>query len=92
MGWLSKAFGGLGFKSVTKFAQNVLGLDTGEDLAKQYDKQLKQQQEANKLNAANEAENVAKFDDSSGSSFGGTDNRQKKRGAGAYANALGLKI
>ena len=87
MGFFKKVF-----KSVGKLAKGILGLDTGEDLGKKFDQQLQAQQEANKLSAANEVQNVAQFDDSGGDTFSGSDTRRKKRGAGAYANALGLQV
>lgn len=81
------------FKSVGKIAGGILGLDTGEDMGKQYEAQLRQQQEMNKLNAANEGAQVAKFDDTATqSTFGSDDTRRKKTNAGAYSNALGLKV
>lgn len=92
MSWLNKslgkALGGIGFASIA----SLLGLGKEENLASAYDAQLKQQQEANKLNAANEATNVVQFEDTS-TDTGTTDTRRtKKRSAGAYASALGLKL
>lgn len=81
------------FKGLLNVARGILGIDTKDDLGKKYDEQLKAQQEANKLNAANEAQNIAQFNDSGGdSTFTGTDTRRRKRDSGAAANALGLQV
>lgn len=79
---------------ITKMVKSALGLDAGEDLAKQQEKQLRQQQEAAKLEAANEIQQVAQFDETVDPSFAGAneDFRRKKRSTGAYANGIGLNI
>lgn len=74
--------------------KDMLGLNAMKDLAGAQEAQLRQQQEANKLDASVESQNVAQFDtktDSSGS-FTGTDSRRKKKQAGAYSQALGLQL
>lgn len=79
--------------SIFKAAKKALGLDT-EDLAKQQEKQLKQQQEAAKLQAANEVQQVTQFDETVDPSFSGADGdfRRKKASTGAYASGMGLNI
>lgn len=91
--------GGSLWGSVSKLAKpvedqfrNMLGLDALKDLAGAQEQQLRQQQEANKLDASVESQNVAQFDDTSDTSFTGTDNRRKKKQAGAYSQALGLQL
>lgn len=92
MGWLSKAvgkaLGGIGLNSVTK----LLGLGKEENLSSVFDAQLRQQREASKLDAANEATNVVQFEDTSTDTGSPSTRRTKKRSAGAYASALGLKL
>lgn len=82
------------FSGITKAFKKVLGLDAGEDLAKQQEAMLRQQQEAAKLQAANEIQNVAQFDEDVDPSFAGAsqDNRRKKKSAGSYASGIGLNI
>lgn len=72
----------------------VLGLGGNDDLAKQQEKQLRAQQEAAKLQAANEVQQVTKFDEAVDPSFAGAneDFRRKKKSTGAYASAVGLQI
>lgn len=83
MSWLKKALGSVA---------SILGFSQKDKIADAYDAQIKQQQEANKLNAANEATNVVQFEDTS-TDTGTTDTRRtKKRSAGAYASALGLQL
>lgn len=82
------------FGIIGKIAKKVLGLDAGDDLAKQQERQLRQQQEAAKLEAANEIQQVTQFDETTDPSFAGADEdfRRKKRSAGSYASGIGLKI
>lgn len=92
-----KSVGGLGMKLTgLDFAKNtlkdVLGLNAMQDLAGAQEAQLRQQQEANKLDASVESQNVAQFDDTSDSGFTGTDTRRKKKQSGAYSQALGLQL
>lgn len=93
MGWLSKAvgkaLGGIGLNSVA----SLLGVGKqSEYLSSAFHAQIKQRLEGNKLDAANEATNVVQFEDTS-TNTGTVDNRRpKKRSAGAYASALGLKL
>lgn len=79
---------------IFKAAKKLLGLDAGDDLAKQQERQLRQQQEAAKLQAANEVQQVTQFDETVDPSFAGADEdfRRKKRSAGSYASGLGLQI
>lgn len=82
------------FSSITKKIKGILGLDAGDDLAKQQEAILRQQQEAAKLQAANEIQNVTQFDEAVDPSFVGatTDSRRKKRATGSYASGIGLNI
>lgn len=82
------------FSGIMKTVKSVLGLDAGEDLAKQQEKQLRQQQEAAKLQAANEVQQVTQFDETVDPSFSGAneDFRRKKKSAGSYASGIGLQI
>lgn len=79
---------------IFKAAKKLLGLDSGDDLAKQQERQLRQQQEAAKLEAANEVQQVTQFDETTDPSFAGAneDFRRKKKSAGSYASGLGLQI
>lgn len=82
------------FSGIVKAVKGVLGLDAGDDLAKQQERQLRQQQEAAKLEAANEIKQVTQFDETVDPSFAGAneDFRRKKRSTGAYASGIGLNI
>lgn len=83
------------FKKIGKFVGGILGLDTGADkkLYEQQERQLKQAQEARKLETLNEVQNVVQFDnamdtgDPSGSGV-----RRKKKNAGALSSGLGLQV
>lgn len=79
-------------KPVEDQVRGMLGLDALKDLAGMQEQQLRQQQEANKLDASVESQNVAQFDDTSDTTFTGTDNRRKKKQSGAYSQALGLQL
>lgn len=80
--------------SIFKGVKKVLGLDAGDDLAKQQERLLRQQQEAAKLQAANEVQQVTQFDETVDPSFAGAneDFRRKKKSAGSYASGIGLQI
>lgn len=79
--------------SIFKGIKKALGLG-GDDLAKQQEKQLRQQQEAAKLQAANEVQQVTQFDGAVDPSFAGAneDFRRKKKSTGSYASGIGLQI
>ena len=79
-------------KPVEDQVRGMLGLDALKDLAGAQEAQLRQQQEANKLDASVESQNVAQFDDTSDTGFTGTDSRRKKKQSGAYSQALGLQL
>lgn len=81
------------FNIVGKLAKSILGLGN-DDLAKQQEKQLRQQQEAAKLQAANEVQQVTQFDEAVDPSFSGAneDFRRKKKSTGSYASGIGLQI
>lgn len=80
--------------SIFKGVKKVLGLDAGDDLAKQQERLLRQQQEAAKLQAANEVQQVTQFDETVDPSFAGAneDFRRKKKSAGSYASGIGLQF
>ena len=80
------------FRGGSRLLSGMLGLDALKDLAGAQEAQLRQQQEANKLDASVESQNVAQFDDTSDSGFTGTDSRRKKKQSGAYSQALGLQL
>ena len=79
-------------KPVEDEVRSMLGLDALKDLAGAQEAQLHRQQEANKLDASVESQNVAQFDDTSDAGFTGTDSRRKKKQSGAYSQALGLQL
>ena len=83
----------------TKLRDTVTGkafldsiLPKEQDLGAQFDKQLQAQRESAKLQAANEATNVAQFDGQDPELSVGTDMRRKKKPAGSYATSLGLNV
>ena len=79
-------------KEIEDQTREMLGLNALKDLATAQETQLKEQQEANKLDSSIESQNVLQFDDTSNNSFTGSDNRKKKKQAGAYSQALGLQL
>lgn len=84
MGWFSKLLTGVA---------DIFGMGGGKDLGKAYEEQLRQQQEAAKLNANIEQGNVTQFQDvTTNTDFAATDQRRKKQSTGAYASALGLQV
>lgn len=96
MGVLKKVFGGVSkiFKPIGKMLGGILGLDTRADrkLYEQQERQLKQAQEARKLDSLNEVQNVVQFDSSYTGDPIGSDVRRKKKRAGALSSGLGLQV
>ena len=86
MGWLKKALGGF----VKVASLGLVDMDE-KDLGNPYEAQLKRMQEQQKLQQANERNNVAQFEEAGTETFTGSDNRRKKRQAGGYSN-LGLVL
>lgn len=81
------------FKGLEKMFKGVLGLDSGKDLAKAQQAELDRLEQASKLDASQEAQQVAQFDDLEGDTFTGTDTRRKKNKTGnMYGNPLGVSI
>lgn len=88
-------------KKVLKFASpllkplkgvwdNLTGKTAAENMARTQEEQLRIQGEQAKLNAANEVDNVTKFEDTADPVL--SDTRRKKRSTGNFASGLGLQI
>lgn len=71
--------------------RDIFGLNAFKDLAAGQDAQIRAQAEQNKLNTANEIQNVVQFEDDVATG-GGSDQRRRKTQSGAYARALNLNI
>jgi len=69
---------------------NLTGKTAAENMARTQEEQLRIQGEQAKLNAANEVDNVTKFEDSADPVL--SDTRRKKRPTGNFASGLGLQI
>lgn len=69
---------------------NLTGKTAAENMARTQEEQLRIQGEQAKLNAANEVDNVTKFEDSVDPVL--SDTRRKKRPTGNFASGLGLQI
>lgn len=69
---------------------NLTGKTAAKNLARTQEEQLRIQGERAKLNAANEQNNVTKFEDTADPVL--SDTRRKKRPTGNYASGLGLQI
>lgn len=69
---------------------NITGKTAAENMARTQEEQLRIQGEQAKLNAANEIDNVTKFEDSVDPVL--SDTRRKKRPTGNFASGLGLQI
>ena len=69
---------------------NLTGKTAAENMARTQEAQLRIQGEQAKLNAANEVDNVTKFEDSVDPVL--SDTRRKKRPTGNFASGLGLQI
>lgn len=86
MGWLSKALGGL---------LSTIGLGGDDSAAKAQQAQLEAMKQKQQLDASNEANNVTQFDSNTDDSdtFTGSDgtNRRKQQ-AGRTSSAIGLGV
>lgn len=69
---------------------NLTGKTAAENMARTQEEQLRIQGEQAKLKAANEIENVTKFEDTVDPVL--SDTRRKKRPTGNFASGLGLQI
>ena len=69
---------------------NLTGKTAAENMARTQEEQLRIQGEQAKLKAANELENVTKFEDTVDPVL--SDTRRKKRPTGNFASGLGLQI
>lgn len=69
---------------------NLTGKTAAENMARTQEEQLRIQGEQAKLNAANEVDNVTKFEDTADPVL--SDTRRKKRPTGNFASGLGLQI
>ena len=78
------------FKPIKGVWDNLTGKTAAENMARAQEKQLRVQGEQAKLNAANEVDNVTKFEDTADPVL--SDTRRKKRPTGNYASGLGLQI
>ena len=78
------------YKGVKGVWNNLTGKTAAENMARTQEEQLRVQGEQAKLNAANEQDNVTKFEDTADPVL--SDTRRKKRPTGNYASGLGLQI
>ena len=69
---------------------NLTGKTAAENMARTQEEQLRIQGEQAKLNAANEVDNVVKFEDTADPVL--SDTRRKKRPTGNFASGLGIQI
>ena len=69
---------------------NLTGKTAAENMARTQEEQLRIQGEQAKLKAANEVDNVTKFEDTVDPVL--SDTRRKKRPTGNFASGLGLQI
>ena len=69
---------------------NLTGKTAAENMARTQEEQLRIQGEQAKLKAANEVDNVVKFEDTADPVL--SDTRRKKRPTGNFASGLGLQI
>ena len=79
-------------KKIKKPLQDIFGLTAQKHMAAAQEKQLQQQSEVAKLDAASEMQNVVQFDDSSPDTFTGAGSRRKKGGADKFSSGIGLKM
>lgn len=78
------------YKPLKGLWDNLTGKTAAENMARTQEEQLRIQGEQAKLNAANELENVTKFEDTVNPVS--SDTRRKKRPTGNFASGLGLQI
>ena len=81
----------------SKLVKGILGLDNSAEKAaraqaQRAEEELRKAQEAQKLQAANEMQSVTTIDNVELGSVTGTDNRRKRRTAGAATSNLGLNV
>ena len=69
---------------------NLTGKTAAENMARTQEEQLRVQGEQAKLNAANEQDNVTKFEDTADPVLSAV--RRKKRSTGNFTSGLGLQI
>lgn len=77
-------------KGIKGIWNNITGKTAAENMARTQEEQLRIQGEQAKLNAANEVDNVTKFEDTADPLV--SDTRRKKRATGNFASGLGLQI
>lgn len=80
-----------------KLVKGILGIDDSAEKAaraqaRRAEEQLRKAQEAQKLQAANEMQSITTIDDVELGSDTGTDNRRRRRTAGAATSNLGLNV
>lgn len=80
------------FKSLEKMVKGVLGIGGKDDMAKRQQEELDRLQQQNKLDAAQEQQDVAQFDDLEGDTFSGTESRKKRKTGSMYGNPLGVSV
>ena len=78
------------FKPIKGVWDNITGKTAAENMARTQEEQLRIQGEQAKLKAANEVDNVTKFEDTADPVL--SDTRRKKRPTGNFASGLGLQI
>lgn len=80
-----------------KLVKGILGVDDSAEKAaraqaQRAEEQLRKAQEAQKLQAANEMQSVTTIDTVELGTASGSDNRRKRRTAGAATSNLGLNV
>ena len=78
------------FKPLKGAWDNITGKTAAENMARAQEEQLRIQGEQAKLNAANEVDNVTKFEDTADPVLSAV--RRKKRPTGNFTSGLGLQI
>lgn len=80
------------FKKLKDAFKGILGLDTGKDMAKAQQAELDRIKQQQELDAAQEVDNVVKFDDLETDGFTGTDRKRRKKTNSFGGNSLGLNV
>lgn len=78
------------FKPLKGAWDNITGKTAAKNMARAQEEQLRIQGEQAKLKAANEVDNVTKFEDTADPVL--SDTRRKKRPTGNFTSGLGLQI
>lgn len=78
-------------KPVTNKLQDMVGIGALKDMAAGQEETLRRQGEAAKLDASNEVQNVAQFDET-GTDFTSGGTRRGKRKTGAFSGGIGLNF